>query len=484
MNLVPLLSELLVVLDYAVKLVAIGTVPEDRRPGSSSAWLLLILFLPIVGLPLFLLLGSPYVTGRRHRLQQQANLVIGRRMEHLPAIPVGQVADEHLGSVLGLNRRLTALPCVLGDHQRLLPDGEFVAALVEAVDAAESTVHVEFYIAALDPTTEPLFDAMRAAVARGVKVRFLYDHLGARGYPGYAAMNERLAADGVEFHRMMPIDPLRRRWRRPDLRNHRKLVVVDRLTAFVGSQNLIDPSYLKPRHVKAGRRWTDLNVELTGSVVQSFEAVFATDWFAETGEVLDEVARPSEETGQGGSTGAFQVVPSGPGFPTEPNLRMFSSLIHAATHKVSIVSPYFVPDEGLEQAITTAAYRGLEVELFVSEKADQFMVHHAQRSYYNSLLKAGVRIHMLPAPAVLHSKVLVIDADIAVIGSSNMDMRSFNLDYEISVLGLEPRFVRELAEVVDHYRDMSHELTAQEWARRPFRQRYLDNVMRLTAALQ
>ncbi|MEZ0491666.1 phospholipase D-like domain-containing protein [Kineococcus sp. TBRC 1896] len=484
MSWVALLSELLVVVDYAVKVWAIGTVPEDRRPGSSSAWLLLILFLPVVGLPLFLLLGSPHVTGRRHHVQQLANQVIADSVVDLPAVPEGVVVDEHLRTLLELNRRLTYLPCVVGDHRRLLAEDEFVPALVRAVDRAERTVHVEFYVAALDPTTEPFFDALRRAVARGVRVRFLYDHLGARGYPGHARMNERLSADGVEWHRTMPIDPLRRRWRRPDLRNHRKLVVVDRRTAFVGSQNLVDPGYLKPRHVRAGRRWVDLNVELTGAVVQSVEEVFATDWYAETSEVLTEVASAVEESAPGGSSGAFQVVPSGPGYPTEPNLRMFCALIHAATRTVSIVSPYFVPDEGLEQAITTASYRGVRVELFVSEKADQFMVHHAQRSYYSALLRAGVRIHRLPAPAVLHAKVLVVDGERAVIGSSNMDIRSFNLDHEVSLLGLEPQFVADLAAVVDDYRARSVELTSQEWSRRPYRQRYLDNVMRLTAALQ
>ncbi|WP_432573924.1 cardiolipin synthase [Kineococcus sp. SYSU DK005] len=484
MNAVAVASEVLVVLDYLVKVVAVGTVPEDRRPGSSHAWLLLILFVPVVGLPLFLLLGSPYVTGRRHRLQERANGLIAERAAEVPALPEGQVAGEHLASLLALNRRLTSMPCLLGAHRRLLAQDELVAALTAAVAGARRTVHVEFYIAALDATTEPFFDALREAVARGVRVRFLYDHLGARKYPGYVRMNERMSADGVQWHRMMPIDPLRGRWRRPDLRNHRKLVVVDGEVAFVGSQNLIDPTYLLRRHVRAGRRWVDLNVELTGAVVQSLEAVFATDWYAETGEVLDEVAERVPGATSASAGGAFQVVPSGPGFPTEPNLRLFSALVHGATRSVSIVSPYFVPDEGLEQAITTAAYRGVAVELFVSEKADQFTVHHAQRSYYSSLLRAGVRIHALPAPAVLHSKVLVVDGDRAVIGSSNMDIRSFNLDYEVSLLGLQPAFVADLVRVVDGYRERSRELTAEQWALRPFRQRYLDNVMRLTAALQ
>ncbi len=416
-------------------------------------------------------------------MQQLTNQVIADSVVDMPLIPEGVVVDEHLRSLLGLNRRLTYLPCVVGDHRRLLAEDEFVPALVRAVDRAEHTVHVEFYIAALDRRRNPSSTPCAGGGPRGARAVPLRPPR-CPGYPGHPRMNERLTADGVEWHRMMPIDPLRRRWRRPDLRNHRKLVVVDRRTGFVGSQNLIDPGYLKPRHVRAGRRWVDLNVELTGAVVQSLEEVFATDWFAETSEVLTEVASAAEQSSPGGSSGAFQVVPSGPGYPTEPNLRMFCALIHAATRKVSIVSPYFVPDEGLEQAITTASYRGVEVELFVSEKADQFMVHHAQRSYYSSLLRAGVRIHQLPAPAVLHAKVLVVDGERAVIGSSNMDIRSFNLDYEVSLLGLEPQFVADLAAVVDDYRARSVELTAQEWARRPFRQRYVDNVMRLTAALQ
>ncbi|MFB9375930.1 phosphatidylserine/phosphatidylglycerophosphate/cardiolipin synthase family protein [Kineococcus gynurae] len=492
-----MLSELLVVADFLIKVVALGTVPEDRRPGSSSAWLLLIFFIPLVGLPLFLLLGSPSVRGRRHRVQQQVNAVIAERLVDVPLLPEGQVADTHLRSVLGLNRRLTSFPCAAGENRGLVAQDELVAELVAQVRAADSWVHVEFYIAALDATTEPFFAALGDAVRRGVRVRFLFDHLGARGYPGYHRMLRRLDADGVQWRRMMPIDPLRRRWRRPDLRNHRKLVVVDGRVAVLGSQNLIDPGYLRARNTRRGRRWVDLNVVLTGPVVQAVDAVFATDWFIETGEsvVGIDVALPAlEAPGRPGaglrddrdgtpSGGLYQVVPSGPGFPTEPNLRLFTALIHDATSTVSIVSPYFVPDEALEHAITSAVYRGVAVELFVSERADQFMVHHAQRSYYGALLRAGVRIHRLPAPAVLHSKFLVVDSRIAVFGSSNMDMRSFQLNYEVSLLGLEPSFVTALEERAAGYRSASLELTVGEWARRSLLERYLDNAMRLTAAV-
>ena len=119
------------------------------------------------------------------------------------------------------------------------------------------------------------------------------------------------------------------------------------------------------------------------------------------------------------------MIPSGPGFATENNLRAFTTLLYSAQRRLSITSPYFVPDESLLYAITTAAQRGVDVELFVSEAGDQFMVYHAQRSYYEALLRAGVRIYFYPAPAILHSKFFSVDDDVAVIGSSNMDMRSF-----------------------------------------------------------
>jgi cardiolipin synthase len=149
-----------------------------------------------------------------------------------------------------------------------------------------------------------------------------------------------------------------------------------------------------------------------------------------------------------------------------------------------LTSPYFVPDESLLEAITTAAYRGVAVELFVSEEADQFVVQHAQASYYEVLLEAGVRIWLYPKPTVLHAKHFTVDDVAGVIGSSNMDFRSFGLDYEISLLGTGRQFVADLQVVADKYRAVCRELTLAEWAARPRRERYVENVMRLMSALQ
>ena len=179
-----------------------------------------------------------------------------------------------------------------------------------------------------------------------------------------------------------------------------------------------------------------------------------------------------------------QVVPSGPGFSQENNLRLFNALIYSAQERISICSPYFVPDDSLLYAITTAVQRGVKVELFVSEQGDQFLVHHAQRSYYQALLEAGVRIYLYRAPAVLHAKHFTVDDEVAVLGSSNMDMRSFSLNFEVSLMMVGPEIVAALREVQEVYRAKSRELSPEEWQERSVLSKYVDNVCRLSAALQ
>ncbi|MFN8194427.1 MAG: cardiolipin synthase [Nocardioidaceae bacterium] len=487
-TLTAVLSVALIVAGIALRVVALGVIPGNRRPSTGMAWLLLVLLSPTIGLVAFWLFGAARLDRRRHERQQRVIATIESRTADIPDhLPETDLPD-YLPSVVELNRTLGALPLLGGNTVELLPDYRAsIEAMAEAVRDAQDYVHVEFYITAWDEVTEPLFAAMTAAAGRGVAVRLLFDHLGSRGIPGYRTMLERLAGTGIEWHTMLPIRPLQGKIRRPDLRNHRKLLVVDGRVGFTGSQNLTEPGYNKPKNHAAGREWVELMVRLRGPVLAALEAVFAQDWVAETGEPLDVRPVPADATPAvpGVLTDVpCQLVPSGPGYVSENNLRLFTTLIYAATERLSIVSPYFVPDESLLYAVTTAAQRGVDVELFVSEEADQFMVGHAQASYYRALLEAGVRIHLYPKPFVLHAKHFTADDDVAVIGSSNMDMRSFALNYEISLMMVGGAVVTAMREVEDVYRAASRPLTLEEWDRRPVRSKYVDNVMRLTAALQ
>jgi cardiolipin synthase len=485
----PVLAVLAVVAGLTLRVVALGVIPGNRKPSTGMAWLLLVLLSPILGLVAFALFGSARLESRRHARQQRVIGANAAGAGDLTGAPTssGVPQDPVVRSLVTLNQNLGALPLTSGNDVDVIEDySASLAAMTAAVDEAEHRVHVEFYITAWDDVTAPLFDALVRATERGVAVRLLFDHLGSRGIPGYRDMLRRLEGTAIEWHQMLTFQPLRRRVSRPDLRNHRKLLVVDGRVGFTGSQNLTEPGYNKPKNHALGRAWVELIVRVRGPVVATLDAVFAGDWYAETGEALhlEPQPLPVRPVQAGAGDVACQVVPSGPGYGAENNLRLFTTLIYAANERASLTSPYSVPDESLLSAVTTAARRGVEVELFVSEVADQFMVGHAQASYYRALLDSGVRIYRYPAPWILHSKHLTVDDSIAVVGSSNMDMRSFALNYEISLMMLGADIVQRLRHVEDHYRALSQELSLEKWSDRPARVRYVDNVMRLTAALQ
>ena len=477
-----ILGAALVIADYVIKFLALGVLPSNRKPSSAMAWLILILIIPLAGFVIFLFLGRTALGRGRLARQREADVAIKAATELLPIVPVTD--PPYLASLAALNLNLGSLPLQTGNRVDLIMDYRAaIAAMTAEVETAVETVEVEFYIAAWDDVTGPFFEALVAALARGVEVRLLLDHMGSRGIAGWKDFVKRLDTSGIDWRPMLPVRPLKGQFQRPDLRNHRKLLAVDGRVGFMGSQNLIEPGYNRESYHKEGREYVELVARIDGPAVTSLRAVFAKDWFTESGERLGEmIARTTPEHHDDGV--AAQVVPSGPGYVTENNLRLFTALIYSAQRRVSITSPYFVPDEPLLYALTTAARRGVEVELFVSVEGDQFMVFHAQCSYYEALLESGIRIHQYPAGSVLHSKFFSVDDDIAVIGSSNMDMRSFALNHEVSMMLTGGDIVARFRKVEDAYRALSHELTMNEWKQRSKVQRYLDNTMRLTAALQ
>jgi cardiolipin synthase len=470
--------------DATVRVLAVIYVPRNRRPQTATAWLLAIFFIPYFGILLFLLVGNRHLPKKRRAKQHEINTYILETTEGIEDVKRDSHWPTWLEPIVELNRNLGAMPLVGGNDAVLFPDYEkSLAAMTEAVYAAKRYVHVEFYILSLDHTTAPFFDALADAVGRGLDVRVLIDHIASLRSVGHRKTARKLSKIGVRWEYMLPVQPLKGKWQRPDLRNHRKILVLDGRVAFTGSQNFIDSSYNKRGNIKRGLHWKDLMVRFEGPIVAGINALFVTDWYSETDELLlretQAVPRPSRTDPLDA-----QVVPSGPGFDGENNLRLFNSLLYAATKQVIITSPYFVPDGSMLYAITTAAQSGLDVQLFVSEIGDQAVVFHAQRSYYEELLRAGVRIWLYKAPTVLHAKFFTIDDEVAVVGSSNMDMRSFSLDLEISVMVRGASFIDDLHDLQDQYRAISRELSLEEWLRRSRVSATFDNVARLAAALQ
>jgi len=475
------LGALWIALDVALRLLALVVIPHNRRPATAIAWLLIVMIQPVVGWIVFLLLGNNRVSRGRHAKMSAIQELIGESTEAIDDATPPTERPPWLPGVLELNRTLTSMPHV-GPSSGIVW-GEFDAqleAMARRIDEAEHWVHVEFYLIVASERTEPFFAALERATARGVTVRVLVDHLTSVRYPRRKETLARLDAMGAELRDMLPLRPWAGKWQRPDLRNHRKLLVVDGRVGFTGSLNLIDPSYLWRRNLRRGLQWRDTWIELSGPPVRALDVLFWSDWWAETNELV-ELATSESETG--GDLLA-SAIPSGPGFEGEINLRVFVELVHAAEDRITIVSPYFVPDDAMRYAITSAAMRGVQVELYASETGDQFWTYHAQRSYYEELLRAGVRIILFEKPTVLHSKFMTFDDRVSVIGSSNIDLRSFGLNFEVSMLIEGTSMVAQLHGIAEGYRRQSTELQLDDWMARPRVAQLFDSVARLTSALQ
>ncbi|HJB10401.1 MAG TPA: cardiolipin synthase [Candidatus Brachybacterium merdavium] len=469
----------------ALRIVGIIVVPRNRRPGSALAWLLAIMVFPIIGFPLYLLLGKAELPRKRRAKQAVVNRLMRVRAQGIPDSELDEDVPSWLQSAVRLNRELGAFPLTGNNSADLEIDYDSsIARMAADIRTARESVHVLFYIMVLDEVTEDLFAALTEAAGRGVTVRVLYDHWGSLShFRHYRAMRRCFDAHGIEHYPMMPIKPFSDgAFQRPDLRNHRKMVIVDGQTGWMGSQNMIAAHYNKRANIRRGLHWQETMARLHGPIVSELNLLFATDWFYESGEMLpdEEVVRSPRDTS---GTYECQLVPSGPGFVAENNLVLFNQLFYSATRRIVAVSPYFVPDESMLAALTTAARRGVEVELFVSEIGDQFLVYHAQRSYYTALLEAGVKIWLYRAPTILHAKHVTIDDSVTVVGSSNMDIRSFLLQMECSLMIGGTDFMEKMHEVEEVYRSRSRVLTLKEWRQQPWYQSLLDNTCRLASAV-
>lgn len=483
----PWLTTSLLIIDILIRITVIFWLPYNRKPVVALAWLMAIFFIPGVGLIAFLIFGSNMVPRHRRSRQRAMNQIIRDSIEGDDAVMGDVTITEPARVAANLNYKLGALPLIGGNSFTLRGDNNTaIHDMAAHVDRAKEYVHFQFYITALDSTTEPLWDALIRAHQRGVAVHILIDHIGSRKYPRWRELQRKLNQAGVPWRLMLPLKPWRLQWQRPDLRNHRKILIIDGEYAFSGSQNAINSTYNLPGNIKKGLEWKDLSFFCTGPIVHQLNAVFISDWYAETKELLLEeiTSNIGDDLGQTINQHPLaQVVPSGPGFETENNLRLINHLIYNAERRIVICSPYFVPEETLLQALTNMALSGIDVTLIVCEKGDQLLPIMGQRSYYEQLLRSGVKIEQYPSPTVLHSKYMIVDDEVTFIGSSNMDPRSFALNFEVSTFIVDTGMVKDLEAVTADYLAVCKTLRYDEWINRPAYQKVMENLSRLWSAL-
>lgn len=472
------------VIEWIVRLVMIFIVPRKARVASANAWLLLIMIAPLFGTLVFYMFGDPKLSRRRRQqlvevTDMTTNELLKLHESHESLFP--ELDNDDYETIARLATKLGGLPPMRGNNVEFLADYEqSFQEIARAIDQAQEYVHVQYYIATYDQDTKIVFDALERASARGVTVRFLYDRLMSRRYKGSGHMGKYLKAIGVDLKEMLPLNIIPgTHFNRPDLRNHRKVVIVDGRVAFCGSQNLINKSYNRRDKIE----YREMVAQLAGPIVWQLNNVFRSDWIAETDDALLSIVEDEDMPPVQGTVIA-QVLPSGPAHEYENNLKLYTAMVHAAKKSVRIVVPYFIPDESFMDALIAAAHRGVKISMINSEAIDKLLAGHAQRSYYEELLKVGIDIYLYKKPVFLHTKQVIIDDDVAIVGSSNLDIRSFELDFELNTILYDRKVVERLLKIEAEYLRKSHLLTEDEWLKRPLKNKMLETVARLTAALQ
>lgn len=467
-------DHLLAIIGWIIAMIAFVVVPFRRPPAEARNWLLIFFALPWVALPIYWLIGRPrYAKQRRERVADLPGILeqIGRETGFDQAQIAPSLCEDNL-SLANLAHGLGQFPAVDGNQIELLGDYHgTIDRIIADIDRALHHVNVEFYIFKSDRVGDRLMAALERASARGVTCRVLLDALGS--YGSVASIKHRLEPAGVEVHDILP---LRRRLSssRVDLRNHRKIVVVDGRVGYTGSQNIWAPE----DHGRRANR--ELAVRVTGPLVAQLQAIFVCDWYLETLEELAEEAMfPPLEPGTGL---AAQMIATGPDNPVGGMDLMVAQAMHNASEEIVIVTPYFVPNDSLLTAIRGAVLRGVRVRLITAAKCDQYLAGLAQRSYYEEILSLGAEIHLF-GPEFLHAKHSRVDHEVAILGSSNMDMRSFELNAEIDLLCYDHGFAEELQQVENRYLERSTPLSCDEWKRRPLIHKVLENTARMMSEL-
>ncbi len=470
-------GSLYVASEWVLRIGAFLYVPQRRPPNAARAWLLFIFFLPWPGVVLYMLIGRAYLPRRRFEVQRQIFELV-RRLAPRPAAfesALMRTLPPELAPAVRLADQLSEFPPVGDNAFTLLPHYEAaIDAIVDEIAGAQRFVHMLFYIFENDDVGARVTDALVAAAGRGVAVRVLMDAIGSRA--GLARLGPRLRAAGAEVIAVMPLRLWGPNAARFDLRNHRKIVVVDGACAFFGSQNIVSA------HANRGLVNEELLVRATGPVVRYLHAVLLGDRYLETGTLPPESDDLSPAPASEADHGFAQVVPSGPGYNEGTAEAVMIALMYGARSRIVLTSPYVIPSEPFLAAMLAAARRGVRVDLIVDAESNKPLVQLAQQSFYDAMLAAGVGIHRHRG-SFLHAKHMSVDEDVALVGSSNLDIRSFALNAEISVLIYDRDVVRDLARIQDGYLRDSELVTREDRARRPRATRILENLARLTDSL-
>lgn len=445
----------------------------NREPSSRVAWVLVMLTVPVAGIFAYVLFGEANVSKGRAKRYHRLERMFAESERDMPGRDSFDAIERRHRHLFHAGQSINGFPPTGGNAATLMDDSDAaIDAMIADMEAATDHVHLMFYIWLDDSNGQRMAQAAIRAAERGVIVRAMADNLGSRrmiNSTHWAAMREA----GVHLARAMPlVNPFLHPFRgRIDLRNHRKIVVIDNHITYCGSQNCADPEFrIKAKYAP----WVDVMVRFTGPVALQNQYLFAQDWMAHVDEDLRELVLAAHPADAGDVIA--QAIGTGPTVRPSSMPEMFEVLIHAARDTLILSTPYYVPTEAMQAALLATAHRGVDTRLVFPANNDSWVVAAASRSYYQDLLAAGVRIFEYP-DGLLHAKTLTLDGEVGMIGSANLDRRSFELNFENNILFQDQRLTARLRARQQTWLDASAEVLPRDVAEWPMTRRLWNNTV-------
>ncbi|MGW8195121.1 MAG: cardiolipin synthase [Desulforhopalus sp.] len=489
-----LFSTILLLTDFFIRVgLSLRVIMRKRPYGVSLAWLVVVLLVPFLGGFFYLLFGENRLPEKR---TARAKVSYDIYLDWLKDLKTrAPVCWNNLNpECVPLQRQaetLVGLPAMAGNDLLLITSPEeIIGSIIDAIDNSVSTCHMQFYIWQEGGRVNQVIRSLVDAASRGVTCRILLDSIGSRDFLKSDTANTMKEA-GIKIVESLPAGIINALFSRIDIRNHRKLVVIDGKVAFTGSQNMVDPDVFK-KNAGVGN-WIDMMVKVEGPVVESLAGTFLSDWFLETdvgqfkpGSLQQDIntvrtfgdmqAQPAV------GNSVVQLVPSGPGSVPETIHSLLLTTIYAARKELVLTTPYFIPDEPLLAALIAAAQRGVTVKIIVPRNNDSLLVKYASRARYEELANAGVQIHLFHG-GLLHSKTISVDGDFSLFGSVNLDMRSFWLNFEATIFIFCKTFTGRLLSIQQEYLNQSDQLDMELFASRGSFEKFKENIMLLVSPL-
>jgi cardiolipin synthase len=431
--------------------------------SAAMAWLLIIYVVPLLGAILYFLFGELRL-GRR-RAEKAASmrdpyLADLRKLASQQAAPSSDKPPTPLQSAVNniLSQQLGVGPLPYDNFSVLATASQVFTQLLDDINEATSSIRMEFYIWDSQGRVHEVEQALIAAANRGVNVELLIDDAGAWRFffsDGYKAMKK----SGIRIVDALPVSPIRLPFRRADIRMHRKVIVIDHDLAYTGSMNMADPLYFN-KQVRVGQ-WIDAMVRFRGPAAVGLSRLFSWDWEVETNERNLDAMKSQSIQGKE----SMAIIPSGPGLNADLISQIMLCAIYRADNTITICTPYFVPTEPIFEALCQAADRGVKISIIVPKRNDSWLVSWSSRAFYDALLQAGAEIRLFEG-GLLHTKAMIVDESMALFGSVNLDARSLQVNFELSLALFNPQSCLAICELINTYHGSSDAIDPKRWHRR------------------